>query len=89
MLLLVASKKSTVVRTKTAPAWLRAGFSVASWIAPDAAITRAVELFCTPSRRARRRAVEASTACAATLTLDIGGRNVEVYRWGDPARQPG
>ncbi len=30
----------------------------------------------------------ASTAFAATLTLDVGGRNVEVYRWGDPTIQP-
>jgi len=88
MLLLTPSKKSTVVRQKAAPAWLRAGFSVASWIAPEAAIARAVELFCTPSRSARRRAAEASTASAATLTLDIDGRHIEVYRWGDPAVQP-
>jgi pimeloyl-ACP methyl ester carboxylesterase len=88
MLLLAPSQKSTVVRTKAAPAWLRAGFSVASWIAPHAALARAVELFCTPSRAARRRAAEASTAFAATLTLDVDGRNIEVYRWGDPAAQP-
>lgn len=88
MLLLAPSKNSTVVRQKAAPAWLRAGFSVASWIAPDTAIARAVALFCTPSRTARRRAFEASTAFAATLTLDVGGRNIEVYRWGDPAVQP-
>ena len=88
MLVLTPSQKSTSVRTKAAPTWLRVGFSVASWIAPDTAIARAVELFCTPSRNARRRAAEARTASAATLTLDIGGRNVEVYRWGDPAAQP-
>lgn len=88
MLLLTPSKKSTTVRQKAAPAWLRAGFSVASWIAPDAAIARAVEIFCTPSRTARRRAIEASTAFASTLTLDVDGRNVEVYRWGDPTVQP-
>ncbi|HEX5125030.1 MAG TPA: alpha/beta fold hydrolase [Rhodanobacteraceae bacterium] len=88
MLLLGPSQKSTVVRTKAAPAWVRAGFSVASWLAPDVAIARAVELFCTPSRTARRRAIEASTAFAATLTLDVGGRNIEVYRWGDPSAQP-
>lgn len=88
MLLPGPSQKSTVVRTKAAPAWFRAGFYLTSWIAPDAAIARAVQLFCTPSRKARRRASEASTAFAATLTLDVGGRNIEVYRWGDPAVQP-
>jgi pimeloyl-ACP methyl ester carboxylesterase len=88
MLLLAPSKKSTVVRTKAAPMWVRAGFSVASWIAPDAAIARAVDVFCTPSRTARRRAAGASTAFASTLTLDVDGRNVEVYRWGEPAVQP-
>ena len=88
MLLIAPSKNSTVVRQKAAPAWLRAGFSVASWIAPDTAVARAVELFCTPSRSARRRAAEASTAFATTLTLDAGGRNIEVYSWGDPATQP-
>lgn len=88
MLLFTPSKKSTSVRQKAAPAWLRASFYVASWIAPDAAIARAVELFCTPSRAARRRATAASTASAATLTLDVDGHNVEVYRWGDPSTQP-
>ena len=82
------SKKSTVVRTNAAPAWLRLAFSAASWLAPDAAIARAVRLFCTPSRAARRRAAEASTAFAATLTLEIDGRKVAVYRWGDPSTQP-
>ncbi len=57
MLLVGPSQKSTVVRTKAAPAWVRAGFSVASWVAPEVAIARAVELFCTPSRTARRRAI--------------------------------
>src|SRR5215475_12069704 len=88
MLLLAPSKKSTIVRQKAAPVWLRAGFSVGSWIAPDAAVERAVELFCTPSRTARRRAAAASNAFAATLTVDVDGRNIEVYRWGDPAVQP-
>ena len=88
MLLLAPSKKSTIVRRNAVPSWLRAGFSVASWIAPDAAIARAVDLFCTPSRSARRRATEASAAFAATLTLDIDGRDIAVYRWGDPATQP-
>ena len=78
MLLLGTSHKSTVVRTKAAPAWVRAGFMAASWFAPDVAVARAVELFCTPSRNARRRALEASTAFAATLTLDVDGRNIEV-----------
>jgi pimeloyl-ACP methyl ester carboxylesterase len=87
MLLPGPSQKSTVVRTKAVPAWMRAGFSVASWIAPDIAVARAVELFCTPSPAARRRAAAASTAFAATLTLDVGGRNIEVYRWGDPGAQ--
>jgi pimeloyl-ACP methyl ester carboxylesterase len=88
MLLLAPSKKSTIVRQRAAPSWLRAGFSVASWIAPGAAIARAVDLFCTPSRSARNRAAEASTAFAAILTLDVGGRDIAVYRWGDPATQP-
>src|SRR3982751_6547855 len=88
MLLIAPSRKSTIVRQKAAPAWLRASFSVASWVAPEAAIKRAVDLFCTPSRRARRRAAEASTALATTLTLNVGGRDIEVYRWGDPAAEP-
>lgn len=88
MLLFAPSKKSTVVRQRSAPAWMRAGFSLGSWVAPDAVIARAVALFCTPSRSARRRAAEAGSASAATTTLDVGGRNIEVYRWGDPAVQP-
>jgi pimeloyl-ACP methyl ester carboxylesterase len=86
--LALPSKKSTTVRKNTAPALIRTAFAVGSWLVPRATIERAADVFCTPSRDARRKAAAASAAGAITSTLRVGANMIEVYRWGDPATQP-
>jgi pimeloyl-ACP methyl ester carboxylesterase len=82
------SQKSTIVRKNVAPPLVRTAFAVGSWIAPRTTIERAADVFCTPSRAARRKAADASDAGAVRSTLTIGAYAIEVYRWGDPATQP-
>ena len=82
------SQKSTVVRKSMRPVLLRTAFSVGSWIAPRATIECAIDVFCTPSDEARRKARLAADASAAKSTLRVGAHTIEVYRWGDPATEP-
>jgi pimeloyl-ACP methyl ester carboxylesterase len=81
-------QKSTTVRKMVAPTLIRTAFAVGSWIAPRTAIERAADVFCTPSPEARRKAVAANEAGAVESTLGVGANTIEVYRWGDPAKQP-
>lgn len=83
-----STQKSTSVRFNVPPRLLRAAFSVGSWLAPKATVERAVDVFCTPSAEARRKAQDADDAGAVSSTLDSGTQTVRVYRWGDPASQP-
>jgi pimeloyl-ACP methyl ester carboxylesterase len=88
MLLVSPSQKSTNVRKNAPPLLVRGAFALASWLAPDTAIARAVRLFCTPSSAARRRAANASVAQAITERIEVDGQRVQVYRWGDPSSEP-
>ena len=81
-------QKSTIVRKSAMPTVARAAFSVGSWVAPGATLARAVEVFCTPSAEARRRAYEADEAGAKTFVLDVGPHVIRVYSWGDTEAQP-
>lgn len=86
--LLPLSEKSTSVRKNMSPYLVRTAFSVGSWLAPRVTVERAVDVFCTPSTEARRKAAGADDAGAASFALDVGVQSVQVYRWGDPDDQP-
>jgi pimeloyl-ACP methyl ester carboxylesterase len=83
-----APQKSTTVRRMPRPSFVRTAFSLGSWLAPRATVDRAVEVFCTPSADARRRAAVADEAGAVSFSLDTGSHLLQVYRWGDPSLQP-
>lgn len=47
----VIAKISTTVRHVVQLYGLRLGFAVGGWLAPEATMRRAAELFCTPDRK--------------------------------------
>jgi pimeloyl-ACP methyl ester carboxylesterase len=56
--------------------------------APDATARRAARLLCTPFAAGRTRARGADDGGASRNDLDIDGRRVAVYQWGDLQSQP-
>lgn len=68
----------------------RAGFALASHLAPQAATRHAARLFCTPAPGTRLRARSAALPVGAGLErLALpDGRMVQTYAWGDPRREP-
>lgn len=89
MLVGLLPQKSTVVRkTSASGAWMRRAFALGSWIAPAAAVEQAVRLFCEPSPFGRERASGADDAGAISLTREIDGHQLRIYRWGTPDAQP-
>jgi len=88
MLPFPSSQKSTIVRRGPPPSLVRTAFSLGSWLAPRKTVERAVDVFCTPSADARRRAAIADEAGAVSFALDTGNHALQVYRWGDPSLQP-
>ncbi|HKZ11544.1 MAG TPA: alpha/beta fold hydrolase [Rhodanobacteraceae bacterium] len=59
-----------------------------SQFAPDATARRAARLLCTPFAAGRVRARNADDEGATRSDLDIDGRRVAVYQWGDLRSQP-
>lgn len=82
------AKISTTVRKVMMLYGLRLGFAVGGRIAPDAALRRAARLFCTPLPSTRRRALAAPLADARVDEVEIDGRRIVAYVWGEPGRQP-
>ena len=80
-------KISTIVR-QARLATLRLGFRLGSLLAPMATIRRAGTLFSTPLADARLRAARAGRGEAVESDLDVGGRRIHTYAWGDPQAQP-
>ncbi|MEW5834284.1 MAG: alpha/beta fold hydrolase [Pseudomonadota bacterium] len=70
-------------------AMLRTGFVLGGRLAPRRTADRAARLFATPfsSSRARARAARADPDMRRE-TLEIDGRAIAAYVWGDPAAQP-
>jgi pimeloyl-ACP methyl ester carboxylesterase len=87
MTTLAAGRNSTIVRNFRMT-MLRAGFAFGSWLRPGATLRRAYRLFCTPLSITRRRALSTDIGGAALSSLAIGGEQVSLYTWGDPAAQP-
>ncbi|WP_255322803.1 alpha/beta fold hydrolase [Lysobacter sp. K5869] len=81
-------KISTTVRHLAQLYGLRIGFAVGGWLAPDATMRRAADLFCTPFASSRRRALAAPTLEAREERLQVDGHAIACYVWGDPQRQP-
>ena len=68
---------------------VRAGFALASRLAPARAVKRAAQLFVTPFSSSRTRAQRAQPdADMSYAELDIAGQRIATYVWGDPRRQP-
>ncbi|WP_266181323.1 alpha/beta hydrolase [Dyella humicola] len=68
---------------------VRAGFALASRLAPARAVNRAAQLFVTPFGSSRARAQRAQPDADMTFAeLDIAGQRIATYVWGDPKRQP-
>lgn len=65
---------------------IRVGFAVGSRLTPRWTALRAARLFSTPT--VRQRPSPDALAGATTTTVEIGGRTIATYAWGDPATQP-
>ncbi|HJW45591.1 MAG TPA: alpha/beta hydrolase [Lysobacter sp.] len=79
---------STIVRTKVRLVVVRVEFVIGSLLAPEATVSRAARLFCTPFNSSRRRALAAPTLGAREETLEIDGAHISTYVWGNPYAQP-
>lgn len=83
-----AAQKSTNVRINRAPWPIRAAIRFGSAVAPEATARRALDLFTTPMRSSRVRALGASTQDAVERRLTIGAMRIATYTWGDIDRRP-
>ncbi len=79
---------STTVRFSPKLALLRAGFRLGAWLQPGPTLERAGRLFSTPLPSTRERALRASTGDAMHRDIEIGGRRIRTYAWGDPQARP-
>jgi len=79
---------STTVRNMVRLYSVRMGFLVGSWVAPEAAISRAGSLFTRPFASARARALAAPTHGADEIKLAVDGTPIHAYVWGDPVQRP-
>lgn len=57
-------------------------------VAPSVAARRAVRLFGTPRATTRSRALAGPLGGASRGELEVDGRSIATYAWGDPATQP-
>lgn len=81
-------RNSTTVRNALTLAMLRASNRIGGQFAPEAAARRAARLFCTPLPGGRVRARDADDGGALSSDIEVGGRRVAVYQWGDVQAQP-
>lgn len=81
-------RNSTTVRNTLSLAMLRAANRLGGQFAPDATARRAARLLCTPFAAGRLRARGADDGGALRTHLDIDGRRVTAYQWGDLPSQP-
>lgn len=85
---IATNRKSTTVLNSVRLAALRATNRVGGQFAPDATARRAARLLCTPFAAGRLRARDADDGGALRSDIEIDGRRVAMYQWGDPAVQP-
>jgi pimeloyl-ACP methyl ester carboxylesterase len=68
---------------------VRAGFALGGRLAPARTVDQAVRLFVTPFASSRTRAQRAEPDAGMQRgELNIHGRRIATYVWGDPSRQP-
>jgi hypothetical protein len=67
---------------------MRAVMRVEGAFAPAATLRRAGDLFSTPFRSSRARALEAPTGDATCDSFELQGHRIATYAWGDPTTQP-
>ena len=79
---------STTVRSVLALLAVRGAFGACSLLAPAVATRRAARLFGTPRRTTRSRAAATPDGGAVRGNLDVDGRAITTYAWGDPATTP-
>lgn len=79
---------STSVRNAMALAVLRTSNRIGGQFAPEATARRAARLFCTPMPGGRARARDADDGGALRSDIEVNGRRVAVYQWGDVQAQP-
>ncbi len=82
------SKNSTTVRFNAGLTLLRLSFRLGSMVSPERTLERASDLFCTPRPGSRQRAVQAPTGQAQEDRLELDGRRIHTYVWGDPRTRP-
>jgi hypothetical protein len=88
-----SSEKSTIdravmteapgLRPLPVPAWLRTGLRAAGAVAPGATARLAQEIFFTPPRTPVRQAERAVLARGASFTVEVSGRRVAGWAWGE------
>jgi len=79
---------STIVRKALPLFALRLRFLLGARFAPEATARRAGQLFSTPLRSSRSRALAAETLGAREEDLRVDEVRLHTYAWGDPATQP-
>ena len=80
---------STIVRKSARLFAYRAAFAIGGIVAPTATAEHAARLFATPFASTRRRAASAAIdATMRTAFVDVAGRKLAVYTWGDPTTEP-
>jgi len=77
------------VRTVATLLGIRIAYRVGSRLAPRRTVAHAAKIFQTPLPSSRERAARASASTAAReARLEIDGRAIAAYAWGDPRTQP-
>lgn len=79
---------STTVRNLLPLYAVRFEFLLGAWLAPEAVVRKAGQLFTKPFASSRSRALTAPTFNAAEFELEIDNARIHTYVWGDPNRQP-
>ncbi|HEY4294142.1 alpha/beta hydrolase [Luteibacter sp.] len=77
------------IRTVATLLGIRVAYRFGSRLAPGRTVAHAARVFQTPLPSSRERAAYAATFTSAREErVDIGGRSIATYVWGDPATQP-
>ena len=82
------SRISTTVRSSLHLLTVRLAFRAGGVFNPRTTLRAAGELFSTPFRSSRERALQSPLGDAVCDSFELDGHRIATYRWGDPARQP-
>jgi pimeloyl-ACP methyl ester carboxylesterase len=67
---------------------MRLGFTVGRILWPEAALSQAAKLFCTPVPSSRDRARAMHNTGAREERIEVDGLDIATYIWGDPRAEP-